>query len=546
MLSAVPTTTQQRIGIALLSALLALQLIRLAAAPSGWWRVDDPQILRQAAQTPPAALFLDPAAARELTPYHFTPWLPFSFQLDLRLAGLTPRFFYAHQFAALAGVFALAYLVFRCGLPPAASLFATLALALTRPAAEAAEYLMLRHYVEGLAFSLGAVLCLAAAPRPWSRPLAALLYAAACTAKELFVPLPLLLLFLPGQPFRTRRRETAPLFGIALVYAGWRLHMVGHLGGYGTPVEIAALLRLPLSLVEQVGLPTPAAALALGGLLWFAWRGTGPAGRRFLIAATLAGLLPLLPLAGSMAGRFATGAAVLLAALAGWALDRAGRIAAPARRRAAYVALVGLAVILPAADGFSPAAALRRAQGERARVEGRFALEQGTTEDVLLYPGEPPWFYQGLEWLREVRMGRAAGPRCLFDPIAWLERAPPPGTRYHRYDPAARALVLVPPAAVNAELAAERARLRPEAPLSVRVTRAGPRLEWALGPRADGQYGFIVEEQLHFPVARAGRRHIRDTDRFAFRIKYTAPEGWVTYSPTFTLTRGDPPVDWTR
>lgn len=93
---------------------------------------------------------------------------------------------------------------------------------------------MTRHYLEGLLAALCAsalfVLSVRRPPGPAATMLAvagATLLLLATTAKEIYVPLVILLAFLPESSWRRRLRALAPFAAVAVIYTLWRFWMLG-------------------------------------------------------------------------------------------------------------------------------------------------------------------------------------------------------------------------------------------------------------------------------------------------------------------------------
>ncbi|RYF76650.1 MAG: hypothetical protein EOO22_01400 [Comamonadaceae bacterium] len=291
--------------------ILLLWIVALhPSLPSAGWRADDPAILEHALD---AASwwqpFVDGAFWRRLSPSNLTPWLTLSFDLDLHLAGARPGFFYAHQLTAFwLASWALQRLLLREAGPVVALGTAMLFVA-GPPALDVVELLMTRHYVEGLGFTLLAV-------HAWQRAMVAergravcwtsagaLLYLLACTAKEIYVPLVMVLPFFPLGAGRRRLLRLLPFLAVALGYAVWRGHMLGAtLGGYadasGWPLAaaMAAVLDAYAGLPQLVFGPAwpLAAALAIAAAA-FGWRACRH--RLFVASIAVALLTPLAPLA---------------------------------------------------------------------------------------------------------------------------------------------------------------------------------------------------------------------------------------------------------
>ncbi len=143
---------------------------------------------------------------------------------------------YAHLLLMVALGATLFYAVLRQWLPILPALFSAVALLLGKPTFHIAAGLMHGHYATGFVFSmltiLGWVRYLKGGHWYWLL-LAALTYLLATTCKEIYVPLVVLLPFLPIGTWRQRWRALLPFVAIAAIYAGWRYMMLGRLiGGY--------------------------------------------------------------------------------------------------------------------------------------------------------------------------------------------------------------------------------------------------------------------------------------------------------------------------
>src|SRR5579863_6747912 len=215
---------------ALVAAVLLLDLRSLHL----WWSHDDFFNLHFVTDHRPWEYCFDPRVWRLLPMRLLTPLLFLSLHLDLRLFGADPLAFHAHQLAAATLAFLAFYAALRLWLPPAPAALGTgLALA-GAPTLSLVQLVMARHYLEGLLLAAVAVICFGrglARQRRWWLYLSALCYLAACLAKEIYVPLVLLFpLAAPGGAGR-RLRAAAPHLAVFALYLGWRLYMLGTLGG---------------------------------------------------------------------------------------------------------------------------------------------------------------------------------------------------------------------------------------------------------------------------------------------------------------------------
>ncbi len=164
-----------------------------------WWADDDFVAIRLLSTFRPVELLLHPAPAAEL-PRMVTPLLFLSLGLDLRAFGLDPHAAYLHQLAALAVCALSLYMALRRWLPALWSAAAAGLFLLGPPVASLALVVTSRHYAEAIALAALAVaahgLALKRDSTAWALASAAL-YLASTLAKEITLPLPLVLPLLP-------------------------------------------------------------------------------------------------------------------------------------------------------------------------------------------------------------------------------------------------------------------------------------------------------------------------------------------------------------
>jgi hypothetical protein len=551
---------------------------------AGFWRGDDPAIVLHALQSPGLAAFFDPADWQKISPSNLTPWITLSFKLDLALAGVSPRAFYLHQLVSTGLLALTAYGLGRQWLPPAwAALVVALGL-LGAPTAGVVDQLMTRHYLEGLVLALLSLLAWVQAERRASMGWAlagAVAYALAATAKEVYVPLLLVLPWLarpaPGQkPAQAFRRwlRLLPFVAVAAAYVLWRRHMLGNpLGGYGEAQSVlsaAALLAwvkalagLPSSWFGDFGAWALAAWMLAAGLGWHALATR----RRRMAAMALACMLgfclfgPLLPLAlwPGLPGTdlrylflpwWAASAAIGAALHGASSFFAASPAARPVRRSPTSAPMPGwrLAPIGGLALGllFAVGAALQARRhaslmeaGEREfSALGRFLVAADERSAFIPSPAMLAGYWY-VDCLCEIR--KLQGTRC---PQALIPGWPLAGSVQHLaiYDAQTGAM-----ADITGRLEAEQQRaasLDTTRPLSIDMRLEQGWARWHLGPYTDGQY-FVVSPTLGgYPLPPSGQ--IRTVLRqAAFQIQYESPAGWRTRSPVLTVELGQPVV-WTR
>lgn len=209
-----------------------LTILRYHAVLRSFWLYDDPYILRHAFERHPWEYFFIPDVWRELSIRYLTPWVVLSFDVDLSLFGFRPQFFYFHQVASLWLSACAVFMVLRLWVKAVFALFGSAVFLLSAPAAAATEMLQIRHYVEGLVFCLGSLYCFVQSLRREScvfALLSSVLYFLAMSAKELYVPFGVVMLFLPENNIRQRVRRWLPILSVGIVYAMWRVWMLGDL-----------------------------------------------------------------------------------------------------------------------------------------------------------------------------------------------------------------------------------------------------------------------------------------------------------------------------
>lgn len=292
------------LGAALLLLLVCFGLHR--SALSGGWQFDDGLHLLMAAKYAPWQYFFVPEVMLESTPAHITPWNVFFYEMGLPFFGLNPVGHYVHLLLVLWGGAYATFFLLGEWLPKSYALFGAVLFLAMPPVAGVAQMLMVGHYVYGLLFTVLALLAFNRAVLTGQTRYALLtagLYALACLCKELYVPLPAVLLFLPVKTWQLRLRSLLGVAVVAVAYVGFRGWVLGGLGGYSNGESIASIPLLPyLQQLQQAlfGSKYPYFLSAGFGLAWLGvmvrggWRYGGVLG---IILGVL--LLPMLAVAGS-------------------------------------------------------------------------------------------------------------------------------------------------------------------------------------------------------------------------------------------------------
>lgn len=229
------------LGVVLIAVALGVAVLLVHGnALRGWWRVDDPAILLFVVDNPsPHQYFFSPERWQLLGNTFFTPWLILDFWVDYELLGAVPAGFYLHNLLMLWLAAFLTFLLLRKHVGQSLGAAAVLLFLFGAPVVVIAQQLMSRHYIIGLVFMLLCVLLFRKSSESgrykWALlSVSAVLYLAASLAKEIYAPLPMVLIFLASGSAVDRLRDISPYAIAALIFIVWRGVMLGEwVGGYG-------------------------------------------------------------------------------------------------------------------------------------------------------------------------------------------------------------------------------------------------------------------------------------------------------------------------
>ncbi len=495
------------------------------------------------------AILFQPSSWQTLSASNFTPLVSLSFKLDLLLAGVQPLFFYGHQIVSLSLLAVALYLLLRRW-SEIAAIIAALTLIVLPVSALAARALMVRHYVEGgLLALLAAALWAGSGVKgrtSWLRLAGtSVLYLAAMSAKEIYAPLPLLLIaiaLIDRWNVRVLAMRLIPISMTAGLYLVWRWWMLGSLGGYGSGPETASLLALPGKIMTAViGVDAAAPALLIltacltAQLMMVRRRGRAVAVLALLLLAIL---LPVLAVAAQFDWRYAFSAGLGLSALSGFLLS--GLLL---RYRLAGVLII--VTVLSALLWRGNVATTRTSAREAQMVaEGRY-LWTSRPGSRLLLGWSPGWYLAGIAELRLLQSGVSAPAFRLSEAALLIEGIDPASVNTSKSGQS-----LISPLDLASQLALhERAALEVEsAPLSIEFAKAGNRVSWRFGPPCDCRFIFLaVPGYDDFEVPPAGTRIVPAAQRREqFRVMKAESSGAWTVSPALWLPLDQGVTRWKR
>lgn len=532
-----------------LTLFAAVTYLLYGSSLNNWWCCDDTQILRHAVQYSANEYFFVPAAWRSLNPYHFTPWLTLSYDIDYALFGFAPKWFYAHNLVVIGMCAGLMYLIARQWVEEwRAAAGAVLFLAGT-PVATTSQLLMARHYLEGLLFYLLALMLFMQGMRKKQARyggLAGIAFAIAASAKEIYLPLGFVPFLLPLHNVRQRLNMAWPLLLVMLLYVPWRWHMLGEaIGGYAPAAELAhggvVSLLAELAKIPKLLWNPPGIGLGALGLVAMIVLVRGRARGRMallLVVVLLLLVLPLVPLARypglkSGAERYlvAVWAALALgvSVTLGWAsCDR------PWWNRWVSLIIVA-AVIIPAlSQSRSVLNGLALLHAEY-RAHGMALASQSAKGVIFATPGIVPWYSKGMITLRPAMGIMEQAPLVVADEseLAGLDVQ---GRRVLRYNPTSRTMEDITEN-IAGMLTQWRRRLL-SIPLTVAIEYGYESrvVHWTLSPSGAGRYTFLpVEEGGQIPIPSQGALRIGKPLSGWFRFRYDAPDGGFAYTALLSL-----------
>lgn len=519
----------RKLAVALLLLIAVVALYRKATRL--WWTYDDAFYLKVSALRPWTAGFTE----SDVWPQKlFTPLLTVTYELLAETAGPDPDRWYRVQLALLASCGMAVFLALRLYVRTIPAFAGALLFITGPPLCSFATQLMVVHYLEAVLLGTGAVIAFVVASRRRSTALgmlSAALYFAAMLAKEIAVPLPALLLFLPERTWRDRARHLLFHAAAAGGYLVWRYAMVGTLfGGYGwaiAPQEIPSILAaLPWKVI------TASAGAGLGvGLVALALLAMG--GQRairsrralaFALVTLLFAVAPIVPVSKEMQRRY-----VVMPWLWACVVFVAGADAMRRGPRNALLTAAAAVVIVANRQEWAAEYGRSLRMSEEARAYMRL-----DSRSMLRLPAVPPAAMTELRWLKEEHFRRARGTLWFYDDL-YLCHANLDGFRVFQYVPARRSVVEVT-ARIPEVARSYCSSIRQDAPLQAEFRHRGESLFWSFGPYERGRWSVLLGGGLQaFDVPRRDGFRLAGVPGLTLRIRYQSPEGWVTYSPELAL-----------
>ena len=503
-----------------------------------WWLIDDPCHLFYISQNGIYPAFFDPA--RGFSPINFTPWEPLSLGIDYLVFGFNPLPFYWHHMLSLSILLLCANVILLRFLSPFVAALSLSLFVASVPLCDAANHLMTRHYIEGLIFALISIYLFMKAQEKDDANFfygSAFFYFLACLAKEVYVPLIVIMMAFSPPIMKSRLKSLYPFLVVAVGYTLWRFYMLnssGMLSAYPhIPVTGKNIFYLPLSIIKTMGWDN-IWQLMMAGLLSIAfvfyilknnWRSNA-----FILLIAICVILPIMPVASTLYSRYLFLFSFVY--FIGIGLGLQYLFEAPFLRtfKTEIVVIIAVASIMVSVFHVQKNIRGWQAYGKEISVEGKFLLYNNDPNNLLVTAhGHCYWAFSAL---RKTVLGLPQGASyCIRDCVCpylypdkqvWVN--------------------------INGQLFKYSGKMKKETPedcgdkreLKIDFSYTKGKLKWQFGPYREGKYSIFLKgwDSGLIQVKREGEMDREfDLEKDYIIVKYESYEGWKTYSPVLKFNR---------
>jgi hypothetical protein len=364
-------------------------------------------------------------------------------------------------------------------------------------------------------------------------------------AKEVYVPLPLLLLCVPDATARQRLSASVPFWGVLLIYTLWRSYMLPSVGGgyadSSSYLDAGYLAQVLLSYARfpqlLTGVLWPLAVLLFVVLAIVYLRRSRHLPWRALAVAALV-LAPLAPLVSwpgiQQADRYLFVVWAGLSFAVAFMADRSGHKMALAA--VPVLAIISLLHALPVRIDVAAKAA-------EFEVQGQFVWANDASSAFVPSPDVAAtlWFVNGLSDFK-AGLGLGSSPVAVVDNF-YLARSD--ARQLWEWQAACNCMTDIS-AQIPQRLATFVEGLRPDEALSVTYAYQNGYFSWQFGPWQQGSWHLVSDVIGVIPAPAAGQLRAVLADDAPFYIRYTAPGGWFTYSEQLRVVTDGPQMTWSR
>lgn len=214
------------------------------------WRYDDGFHLFYAISYSPWEYFFRPEITALHTASNVTPFNPFFYDMTMYFFGLNTVYYYIHMVIILSLASVSSYLLFRLWMDEISSFFASLFFILGGPTVYVTHTLMTGHYAYGMVFFVWSLYFFVKGVRKGNFVyvvVSVVFYILTVTCKEIYIPLVVLIIFIPAGTLRSRIKYSLPYLSVAFLYICWRHLVLGNfIGGY-SPENSSMITNIILS-----------------------------------------------------------------------------------------------------------------------------------------------------------------------------------------------------------------------------------------------------------------------------------------------------------
>lgn len=527
---------------------------------SNWWYLDDPDIIAFASKHSIPDFLFYPSIWQSFSPFNLTPWILLSLKADIALSALNPYGYYLHQMLSLVIVALALFAILTLYIEKPSFAFIGVLIFLLNPSTlSVTSWISTRHYLEGMGFGLFSIYFYLKGLRGNKFMLifiSTLFYLLAVISKEVYVPLPFLLILLPGQDLKNRIACSIPMFITTGFYTLYRVWMLGDsaMKGYSTiwPWTLkSAILNTPkvFRFYSDSWLIFSVVCIVIIWSFKYIDRWNDRLKRALKgVFILLLFYLPIIPVSpiwgglGSLRYFFALSLFITFCYISSAYVifERGGRI-----QKAFLIASV-LFVVAGFYISFKAEKALWDSEKAAAYVEGRFFLENSGRLDTVFKISQAHWFFDGIEEMKGIQTKKEPDRhiRLVAGEFYCLDKNKFEDFQVFAYDKASKSIM-------NISQEARKTRegflkTLQDKPLTVLINIKEGVLNLRLGPY-EGQYIFLEASPsqpdfyyLAQPIERIFGIKLTHRERIRiFRFAYTSPDGWTTFSPEFL-------IDWSK
>lgn len=493
-----------------------------------WWSHDDAHHLLFLKEYPITDYLLDPAIYRKFHDVHFFPWSMLIYEMNMALFDYDIQWFFVRQIIAVSLLSFSAFIFLRHWLSSSWSLFGVIVFIISPPCLIVVSQLMNGHYLEGLFFSIVASSCFVIAIRKQSIAVSiagSMLYFMATASKEIFVPLPILLIFFPISSFRKRLPFWYPYLMISVVYYFWRSYFISDsLSTWIYDLNILELTTLPFRLIQYVfgvNVLSALAAVIIILMLFYVFIKYKKF-RLLLVSASILLLVPLLPV--SYANNSERYHILFAFSIVSLVVLLSADVIKNNEKFKHYIIVLNLFIgSIMIYQSFGMIEKLKKKNHSYATV-GKFIFYENQ-EKRLYIPNQK----LAAEYIRKLRkqLGHGDAPVVYYDVIQFQSKKIKEEIFQYKINTGKIKNITLHQQSIIKKW---QSSIRNES-ISVHLNETGKGVRWKFGPYTDNRYDvLLLSRNEAFTNVRYKGIYRGKLPPMLFVVRYNSPEGWITYS----------------